>query len=85
MWSRRPKAKRERDLCSGPGKLGQAFAADRALDGTSLLRGPLRIVDDGVRPPARPAVSTRIGLAPGKGDDLLLRFSVAGSQHVSRP
>jgi DNA-3-methyladenine glycosylase len=76
---------RERDLASGPGKLGQALAATRALDGTSLLRGPLRILDDGVPPPARPGVSTRIGLAAGKGDAFPYRFYVPGDPHVSRP
>jgi DNA-3-methyladenine glycosylase len=43
MRARRPAAARDRDLMSGPGKLGQAFDATRELDGTSLLRGPLRI------------------------------------------
>jgi DNA-3-methyladenine glycosylase len=85
MRARRPKARRDRDLTAGPGRLGQAFAADRALDGTSLLRGPLRIVDDGTPPPARPGVSTRIGLAPGKGEDLPYRYYVAGDAHISRP
>jgi DNA-3-methyladenine glycosylase len=76
MRERRPKARRDRDLLSGPGKLGQAFAVDRAFDGTSLLRGPLRIVDDGTPPPRRPRVTTRIGLAPGKGDAFEYRFVV---------
>jgi DNA-3-methyladenine glycosylase len=87
MRGRRIKANRDRDLTAGPGRLGQAFAVDRALDGTSLIRapGPLRIVDDGAPPPARPGVSTRIGLAPGKGDDLPYRFYVTGDPNVSRP
>jgi DNA-3-methyladenine glycosylase len=85
MRERRVKATRDRDLAAGPGRLGQAFAADRALDGTSLLRGPIRIVDDATPPPARPGVSTRIGLAPGKGDELRYRFYVVGDPHVSRP
>ncbi len=78
---------RDRELTAGPGRLGQAFAVDRALDGTSLIRapGPLRIVDDGTPPPARPGVSTRIGLAPGKGDDLPYRFYVTGDPNISRP
>jgi DNA-3-methyladenine glycosylase len=77
MRARRPKARRDRHLCSGPARLTQAFAIDGTHDGSSLLRGgPLRIVDDGVPPPDQPYVSTRIGLAPGKGDDLLLRFTV---------
>lgn len=85
MRARRRGVSRDRDLTSGPGRLGQAFAADRTLDGTSLLRGPLRILDDGVAPPARPGVSTRIGLADGKGHDLAYRFYVPGDPNVSRP
>ena len=85
MRARRPKARRDRELAAGPGRLGQAFAADRSLDGTSLLRGPLRVVDDGTPPPARPGVSTRIGLAAGKGDEHHYRFYVPGDPHVSRP
>jgi DNA-3-methyladenine glycosylase len=85
LHERRPAATRDRDLVSGPGRLGQAFRATRALDGTSLLRGPLRILDDGVPPPSRPGVSPRIGLASGKGDDLSYRFYVRGDPNVSRP
>ncbi len=85
MYERRPKAARERDLCAGPGRLAQAFGVDRALDGTDLVRGPLRIADDGVAPPSSPGKSTRVGLGAGKGDDLLLRFYVPGDPHISRP
>jgi DNA-3-methyladenine glycosylase len=84
MRARRPKSARERDLCAGPGRLGQAFAVDRSVDGSSLVRGPLRIVDDGVPPPARPGRSPRIGLAAGKGEKLRFRFYVRGDGHVSR-
>jgi DNA-3-methyladenine glycosylase len=76
MRARRVKARRDRDLCSGPGKLGQAFAIDRSYDGTSLVRGPLRIVDDGTPPPKRPTRTPRIGIAPGKGHELHYRFLV---------
>jgi DNA-3-methyladenine glycosylase len=85
MYTRRPAAVRDRDLASGPGRLGQAFDANREFDGTSLLRGPVRIVDDGVPPPARPGVSARIGLAAGKGDQFPYRFYVPGDPNVSRP
>jgi DNA-3-methyladenine glycosylase len=85
MQARRPKARRPRDLLGGPGRLTQAFAIDGSADGTSLVRGgPLRIVDDGVAPPAHPYVSRRVGLGPGKGDALLLRFTVNDSRYVSR-
>jgi DNA-3-methyladenine glycosylase len=85
MHERRPKATRVRDLCSGPGRLAQAFGVERAFDGSDLVRGPLRIVDDGVPPPSDPGESARIGLAPGKGDELCLRFYVRGEENVSRP
>jgi DNA-3-methyladenine glycosylase len=84
MHERRPKATRRRDLCAGPGRLAQAFGVDREIDGSDLVRGPLRIVDDGVPPPSSPGASTRIGLGAGKGDELLLRFYVRGDAHVSR-
>jgi DNA-3-methyladenine glycosylase len=47
--ARGPVAKRDRDLCSGPAKLCEAFGLDRAFDGSDLVsvdRG-VTIVDDG--------------------------------------
>ena len=85
MRERRGSKIRDRDLAAGPGRLGQAFGVDGTLDGSSLLRGPLRILDDGTPPPAGPGVSTRIGLGAGKGDDLPYRFYVPGDPNVSRP
>jgi DNA-3-methyladenine glycosylase len=84
MRVRRPKARRDRDLCSGPAKLAQAFALDRAHDGIDLTRGAIRIVDDGTPPPTAPGVSTRIGLSPGKGDEFPWRFYVTGDPNLSR-
>ena len=49
MRGRRPAAKRDRDLCSGPARLAQALGIDKAFDGADLVRGPLRILDDGTR------------------------------------
>jgi len=84
MRERRGAGRRDRDLCSGPGKLGQAFGVDRAFNGADLVRGRIRIVDDGVAPPVRPGVSHRVGLGVDKGEELLLRFFVPGNEHVSR-
>jgi DNA-3-methyladenine glycosylase len=83
MRERRVAARRDRDLCSGPGRLGQAFGVNRTHDGLDLVRGEIRIVDDGVAPPTRPGVSVRIGLAADKGAERLYRFYVAGDENVS--
>ena len=83
MRVRRTKARRDRELCSGPARLAQAFGLDRTHDGDDLVRGDLRIVDDGIPPPERPGVSTRIGLAAGKGDIFPWRFYLPGDPNVS--
>ena len=84
MRARRPAARRDRDLCSGPARLTQALGLRGADDGVSLLRGPFGIFDDDVAPPRRPGRSTRIGLAAGKGDANRWRWFVPGNEHVSR-
>ncbi len=84
MRSRRPAARRERDLCAGPARLTQALGLGPADDGATLLRGPIGIFDDGVAPPARPGRSARIGLAPGKGDRTRWRWFVRDSEYLSR-
>lgn len=85
MWTRRPKARRERDLCSGPARLCQALGLTGEFDGTDLARGPVRLLDDGTPPPAEPGNSVRIGLSPGKGDASPWRWWVPGDPNVSRP
>ena len=85
MWRRRPKARRERDLLSGPARLCQAFGIDGAHNGADLVtadRG-VTIVDDGTSPPDVPAVSTRIGLSVGVY--LPWRWCTPGSLHLSKP
>jgi len=84
MRARRPRARRDRDLCSGPARLAQALGLDREHDGASLLRGPLGIFDDDVAPPRRPGRSARIGLAAGRGEKTRWRWFVTGNEHVSR-
>jgi DNA-3-methyladenine glycosylase len=82
--ARRPAARRDRDLCSGPARLCQALAITGADDGADLVGGPIRLLDDGTAPPARPGVSRRVGLAAGRGDDHRWRWFVAGDANVSR-
>jgi DNA-3-methyladenine glycosylase len=85
MQKRRPAARRDRDLCSGPGRLGQALALGKLDNGATLLRGPLGVFDDDVAPPVRPGRSARIGLAPGRGDGTRWRWFVRNNEFVSRP
>jgi DNA-3-methyladenine glycosylase len=82
MRARRPT--RERDLCSGPGKLTQAMGISLAENGSDLLSGPVRIhsrTGDWRDPPV--VQGTRIGI--NRAVELPWRFCVAGSPHVSRP
>ena len=77
-------AMRDRDLCSGPAKLCQAFGLDRSFDGADLVtidRGVV-IVDDGTKPPRRPGNSVRVGLR--EGAEHPWRWYVEGNPHVSR-
>jgi DNA-3-methyladenine glycosylase len=84
MRERRVKARRDRDLLAGPARLCQAFGLTGEHNGVDLVRGPVRILDDGVAPPAEPGVSTRIGLSPGRGDDHPWRYFVPGDPNLSR-
>jgi len=84
MRERRGKDRRDRELCAGPARLTQAFAITRADDGADLVRGPLRILDDGTPPPNRPGRSNRIGLTQGRGDEHRWRWFVKGDVNVSR-
>lgn len=83
MRARRPAARRETDLCSGPARLTQALGVGGDHDGTDLVRGALRLLQDAVAPPTDPVVTTRVGLREGSGDRLPWRFLVADDPHVS--
>lgn len=83
MRRRRPRARRDRDLCSGPAKLCQALGIDRQDDGADLVTGSgVRIFDDGVPPPRSPGQSRRIGLSSGVEHPW--RWYVAGEENLSR-
>jgi DNA-3-methyladenine glycosylase len=72
-----------RDLARGPGRLAQALAIDRALDGADLCRqGPLWLGEDGFSP-GEVGVSVRIGIT--KDAERPLRFYLRGSRFVSGP
>jgi DNA-3-methyladenine glycosylase len=84
MWGVRLKAKRVRDLCSGPAKLCQAFGVEGSFDGADLVRGDRGIViaDDGMPPPDEPGCTTRVGLRSGAEHPW--RWFVPGDPNVSR-
>ena len=84
MRARRPAARRDRDLCSGPARLAQALGIDRSFDGADLVRGPVRLLDDATPPPTRPGNSERIGLGVGRGREHAWRWFVTGDENVSR-
>lgn len=84
LMRRRRGLERERDLCSGPGKLTQALGIGLELNGSSLISGPITISS---RPRAWRdvpiSVGPRIGLT--KAVDLPWRFCATGSRFLSRP
>jgi len=82
MYAARAAAKRDRDLCSGPGRLAQAMGIGGVHDGIDLVEGAYRVLDDGMPPPASPVVATRIGIS--RAADAPWRWYVAGSPSVSR-
>ena len=74
------------DLAGGPGKLCQALAIDRDLDGQALQKDPLRITWGEPVDPAAVSVGPRIGIAyAGEAASWPLRFAAAGNPHVSKP
>lgn len=79
---RGPTARRDRDLCSGPGKLTQAMGIAGDHDGTDLVdNSPLSIVDDGHRP-AAVVQTTRVGISAAVDEPW--RWYVRGDLNVSR-
>lgn len=89
MFRRRPAARRAEALCSGPARLTEALAVDRALDGIDLRSHPALWIE---RARGRPLPDARIAATPRIGVDFAgawarrrLRFLVRDSAHVSGP
>jgi DNA-3-methyladenine glycosylase len=72
---------RQRDLTSGPGRLGQALGVTDALDGHDFSSPPLRLLPGWLPPRGSIGVSPRIGVS--RAQDWPLRFCVRGSASVS--
>lgn len=84
----------DQDLCSGPARLCQAMAIDRALDGLDLTgpgcpeKGSLQVErrESRALSDEQIALGPRIGLSgDGEWTRRPLRFALAGSPYMSRP
>jgi DNA-3-methyladenine glycosylase len=82
MRERRPGARTDRDLASGPGKLTQALGITRALNGVDVTRGELVVREPPMTKAFSIVTTSRIGIT--KSPDLLLRFAIEGNPFVSR-
>ena len=80
VMQKRRKTNKIENLCSGPGKLTQAFGITKEQNNLSLLTGDLQIHNSRERPEI--AVSRRVGLSAGQ--ELELRFFIKGNRFVSR-
>jgi DNA-3-methyladenine glycosylase len=83
MRSRRPTAKRDRDLTSGPGKLCLALGITGEHNCASLSHGALLIRPGDPVPDARVVVTPRIGVS--QWADVPLRWIDRDSHYLSRP
>ena len=82
MRSRRGKARKDLDLCNGPGKLTEALGITLAQNDSRLDRSPFRLLEPEGTPPEI-VTSPRVGIT--KAVERPWRFSAAGSPYVSRP
>lgn len=71
---------RERLLCSGPGRVGQALAIGKAEDGLPLNGEPFRLCPPARRPPV--SAGLRVGIS--KGVEQPWRFGLENSPFLSR-
>jgi DNA-3-methyladenine glycosylase len=85
LMQTRRKTEKRRDLCSGPGKLCQAFAIDRSLNAADLCGDIIHVEDRGA-PVPKLLAKPRIGVDyAGKWKDKPFRFLARGNEFVSRP
>lgn len=84
MRAARPRARRDRDLCSGPAKLAQALGIDGTHDGVDICDpvSPIRLIDDHWRPDVEAVTSPRVGIT--RAVDHPWRWYLPGDPNVSR-
>jgi DNA-3-methyladenine glycosylase len=75
----------DRELASGPGRLGRALGLTGDDDGADLVEGDrgILLLDDGTPPPPVVASGPRVGVS--RAGERPWRFFVPGDPHVSRP
>ncbi len=75
------------ELCAGPGRLCSALALDHSMSGLDLIEGDVLFLERGEHVLASELmVSSRVGIGyAGLWQEAPLRFSVLGSQCVSKP
>lgn len=81
LMSKRRATRNARDLCRGPGRLCEAFAIDRSLDGVDPFTHRHLWLAEGRLPKMRVRRSRRIGVT--QAAHRRLRFYAAGSPYVS--
>jgi len=81
LMMKRRRLKDPKALCSGPGRLTQALAVTRAMNGKRVDRPPFSLTAASTR--ARVVCGPRIGIS--KAVEQPWRFGLAGSRYVSRP
>src|SRR5438270_77294 len=85
--SRRPRLTtlKDRDLCSGPGRLCQALGIGRPLNGIDLVENPFLHIEAGKNYGPRCLVrTTRVGVGSAlEWAHRPLRWYLRGSEHVS--
>lgn len=70
------------ELTNGPAKLCQALDIDKALNGHSLSRPPLKLIAVDELPADKIVRATRVGIS--RGQDKLWRYYIVGNPYVSR-
>lgn len=85
LMKRRRRTEKEHNLASGPGKLCQAFAIDRSLNGADVC-GEFLYLEDGGEPAPKILAKPRIGVDYAGGwKNKPWRFLIRDNGFVSRP
>jgi DNA-3-methyladenine glycosylase len=86
MYEHRPRAVKDEELLSGPGKLAAAFEITGVDNGSNLLDPSSELRIEPGEPVSKVLSGMRVGLATGKGDELPWRFVDAEKlRWISRP